>query len=89
MDLTSADQRYVFIGKHCYISGWGKPASGGSTPSILQEAQVPIVTVQECKNSYGNSITDRMLCAGYSRGGIDTCQGDSGGKFSDIKELSN
>ncbi|XP_028396414.1 MAM and LDL-receptor class A domain-containing protein 2-like [Dendronephthya gigantea] len=68
-----------FTGQRCYISGWGRLSSGGSTPKVLQEAQVPIVTVQECKKSYGSSITDRMLCAGYSRGGIDTCQGDSGG----------
>ena len=69
-----------FTGQHCYITGWGKLQSGGSTPQILQEAQVPIVTAQKCKNSYGSSkITDRMLCAGYSQGGTDTCQGDSGG----------
>ncbi|CAB4026288.1 MAM and LDL-receptor class A domain-containing 1-like isoform X1 [Paramuricea clavata] len=69
-----------FTGQRCYISGWGRLQSGGSRPDVLQEAQVPIVTPQECKKSYGSSsITDRMLCAGYSRGGIDTCQGDSGG----------
>ncbi|CAB3984307.1 MAM and LDL-receptor class A domain-containing 1-like isoform X1 [Paramuricea clavata] len=69
-----------FTGQRCYITGWGRLQSGGSTPKVLQEAQVPIVTPQECKKSYGNSrITDKMLCAGYSRGGTDTCQGDSGG----------
>ncbi|CAB3991891.1 MAM and LDL-receptor class A domain-containing 1-like isoform X1 [Paramuricea clavata] len=68
-----------FTGQRCYISGWGRLSSGGSSPNVLQEAQVPIVTPQECKNSYGSSITDRMLCAGHSQGGTDTCQGDSGG----------
>ncbi|CAB3999552.1 MAM and LDL-receptor class A domain-containing 1-like isoform X1, partial [Paramuricea clavata] len=68
-----------FTGQRCYISGWGRLQSGGSTPNVLQEAQVPIVTPQQCKESYGSSsITDRMLCAGYSQGGTDTCQGDSG-----------
>ncbi|XP_028396557.1 MAM and LDL-receptor class A domain-containing protein 2-like [Dendronephthya gigantea] len=69
-----------FTGQRCYISGWGRLSSGGATPNILQEAQVPIVTVQQCRTAYGHSsITDRMLCAGYSHGGTDTCQGDSGG----------
>ncbi|CAB3984832.1 MAM and LDL-receptor class A domain-containing 1-like isoform X1, partial [Paramuricea clavata] len=69
-----------FTGQRCYITRWGRLQSGGSTPKVLQEAQVPIVTPQECKKAYGSSrITDKMLCAGYSQGGIDTCQGDSGG----------
>ncbi len=75
--------KYFYIGERCYITGWGRLSSGGSTPKILQEAQVPIVTPQECRKSYGSSITDRMLCAGYSQGGIDTCQGDSGGKMTE------
>jgi trypsin len=73
---------YFYVGQRCYISGWGRLQSGGSRPDVLQEAQVPIVTPQECKNSYGSSrITDKMLCAGLSQGGIDTCQGDSGGRI--------
>ena len=71
-------------GQRCYITGWGTLSQGGSQPQILQEAQVPIVTRRECRKSYGNSrITDRMLCAGYSKGGIDSCQGDSGGKLTE------
>ena len=72
---------YFYPGQRCYITGWGRLSSGGSTPNTLQEAQVPIVTAQKCRESYGSGITDRMLCAGYSQGGIDTCQGDSGGEI--------
>ncbi|XP_046846326.1 transmembrane protease serine 9-like [Xenia sp. Carnegie-2017] len=68
-----------FTGQRCYITGWGKLRSGGSTPKILQEAQVPIVTIEECKRIYKSKITDRMLCAGLANGGVDTCAGDSGG----------
>lgn len=42
---------------------------------------VPIVNRSECADAYRymNTITDRMICAGYTSGGKDACQGDSGG----------
>ncbi|CAB4019916.1 MAM and LDL-receptor class A domain-containing 1-like isoform X1 [Paramuricea clavata] len=69
-----------FAGQLCYITGWGTLHNGGSMPNILQEAQVPVATPQQCEESYSSTIiTDRMLCAGFSQGGTDTCLGDSGG----------
>lgn len=48
-------------------------------PSIVQEVQVPILTLQQCRSmSYRASrITNYMLCAG--KAAQDSCQGDSGG----------
>lgn len=42
---------------------------------------VPIVNQKKCARAYQNvgTITDRMICAGYDKGGRDACQGDSGG----------
>ena len=45
----------------------------------LREVQVPIVSNETCKDSYGDIITSNMLCAGYPEGGKDACLGDSGG----------
>ena len=70
---------FLHIGQRCFVTGWGRLSNTGPKPKILQEAQVPIVTAQECRRSYGNRITSRMLCAGYFQGGVDTCEGDSGG----------
>ncbi|GJQ74459.1 hypothetical protein Trydic_g21329 [Trypoxylus dichotomus] len=68
-------------GATAVVSGWGTLSSGASTlPTQLQAVQVPIVSRSSCRRSYGtNSITDRMLCAGFTAGGKDACQGDSGG----------
>ena len=66
----------------CFVSGWGTLEYEGNSPDNLQWVEVPAVTNAVCKQeSYGNQITDSMICAGYSQGGKDACQGDSGGPF--------
>jgi len=68
----------------CWITGWGTLSSGGKSPNKLQEAQVQVLSLQDCRNTGYRSrdITDDMLCAqGRTRSGAvtDACQGDSGG----------
>ena len=65
---------YFFI-----IVGFGRLSSGGSSPNVLMQVQVPIVTETKCKYAYGSSIHASMVCAGLDQGGKDSCQGDSGG----------
>ena len=64
----------------CYAVGWGKTREkdfhGSST---LREAHIPLVRRNRCKAAFDYHITDNQMCAGYSRGGVDTCAGDSGG----------
>ena len=60
------------------MSGWGTLTEGGNTPTILQKVEVPIVSDDDCRESYGYSdVSDSMICAGEE--GRDSCQGDSGG----------
>eukprot|EP00111_Clytia_hemisphaerica_P021963 TCONS_00064566-protein len=72
-----------FDNDECYITGWGKMQN--DNPKIpkhgtLQEATVRVYTKEECLNDRGNNrIDDSIFCAGYRRGGKDTCKGDSGG----------
>ena len=45
---------------------------------------IPILSNEECKTKHTsekdyNSISDDMICAGYNDGGVDACNGDSGG----------
>ena len=67
-------------GTKCTISGWGTTQEGGDASTVLMQAKVPIVQHAACrhKQSYGDKITDNMICAGLRQGGVDSCQGDSG-----------
>jgi len=70
------------VGTNCTISGWGKLEEFGDGPAILQQAQVPLATQDDCKKAYGNlgyEVTSQMICAGAATGKIDSCGGDSGG----------
>ena len=41
---------------------------------ILQKAEVRIINGTVCKNLMNDEVTDRMLCAGVLKGGVDACQ---------------
>ncbi|XP_046406061.1 trypsin-1 [Ischnura elegans] len=67
-------------GKLGTVVGWGRISEGGTLPSVAQEVQVPILSLQQCRtdSKYRPSrITNYMICAG--KGSQDSCQGDSGG----------
>lgn len=72
-------------GSKCWITGWGTLKSGGTSPDQLQEAEVSIISNEDCVNKYDyteSEITQAMICAqGRAKNGsiVDACQGDSGG----------
>ncbi|CAL1291134.1 unnamed protein product [Larinioides sclopetarius] len=73
-----------FTGKMAFVTGWGKLTAGGDVPNILQEVQVPIVSNGECQSMFyqaghHKAIRSNFVCAGYTNGGQDSCEGDSGG----------
>lgn len=67
--------------------GWGykvRKDSFGQFANTLKEICIPTITNDACKAAFkdeGYTVTPRMLCAGESAGGKDSCQGDSGGGF--------
>ena len=70
-------------GKSMTVSGWGTLEAGGLQPKVLHSVKVPGITQAECSEAYSGiyRVLKSMLCAGdVDEGGIDACQGDSGGK---------
>ncbi|XP_018616564.2 transmembrane protease serine 7 [Scleropages formosus] len=69
-------------GLRCWVTGWGYRSEEDKVlPSVLQKAQVQIISQSECKRTY-SPVSPRMLCAGVPSGEQDACRGDSGGPLS-------
>ncbi|KAM9182873.1 chymotrypsinogen B-like [Mergus octosetaceus] len=65
-------------GLTCVTTGWGlTDASADTTPAVLQQVALPLLTNAQCKQYWGFRIYDVMVCAGAD--GASSCMGDSGG----------
>jgi len=80
----------ALAGENGTISGWGRQdeiENGGESSDDLMSVEVPLLTEDLCNEYYAKypffynfrPITKRMICAGTTKGGIDSCAGDSGG----------
>ena len=78
---TELDDEY-FSGLNLTVSGWGRLSEGGNASYVLNKVDVPFVPNEICDEKYNGIITNAMLCAGnIEDGGVDACQGDSGGAY--------
>ena len=84
---TSAHGGSFLDDKTVTTSGWGALGSGQGGPTVLHKVSVPGVSNAVCQQMYEdkygpNAITSDMMCAGNTvNGGVDACQGDSGGNL--------
>lgn len=82
MRVADVDEASIWApGRPMRIIGWGTTcATVCSTSDTLLEADVPIVSDNECDLAYGGIDRTVMVCAGdHAPPYHDTCQGDSGG----------
>ena len=89
--VTNNELDYTQPYNEATLIGWGDIIEGEETsfPADLMEVDVPIVSNEECKESYGDLIKSYNICDGYKEGGKDSCQGDSGGPLIVKDEFNN
>ena len=63
-------------GSLCTIAAWA-PDCPAACP--LSKLEVPVWAMEDCQDSYGDTLGGDNICAGMSHGGCDFCQGNSGG----------
>uniref|UniRef100_A0A452UEH3 Ovochymase 2 n=1 Tax=Ursus maritimus TaxID=29073 RepID=A0A452UEH3_URSMA len=84
MCLPEPKERFE-AGFLCTTAGWGRTAEDGVLSQVLQEANLPILTQEECMAALltlKKPVSGQtFLCTGFPDGGRDACQGDSGGSL--------
>jgi hypothetical protein len=66
-------------GTSANIVGYGITATGQTDGGVLHQATVPVQSNATCAAAMPGYDANRMTCAGQPAGGVDTCNGDSGG----------
>lgn len=56
------------------VSSRSRPSPSVVKPEFLQKATVELLDQSLCSSLYSHALTDRMMCAGYLEGKIDSCQ---------------
>merc|ERR1719150_159771 len=52
--LPSSGEEYS-AGTMCTVTGWGTTSEGGSLARVLQKVDVPVVSDDDCRSSYGQN----------------------------------
>lgn len=67
---------FFFYDLRCQLI-WNIAERTGPMVTTLMEVQVPIINNTMCRENYKNHrnvIDDRVLCAGFEKGGKDSCR---------------
>lgn len=82
--ICISEEENDIVNETGWVTGWGQLYKDGPISSVLQEVALPIISNQKCEDmfynaGYNSTLPNILICAGYDKGGKDTCKGDSGG----------
>lgn len=94
LPITESLLNRRFIDTNPFLAGWGTvKAKKREMSPILMQVQVPVISNEKCKKKYEKfegyeediQFDDRVVCTLYTKGGRDSCYGDSGEKIINIR----
>lgn len=86
------DETLPKTGDFVTTAGYGHISEGWSAlpePNRLLRVDVPVLSKTECNRRIPRTESDIHLCAGFTDGGCDSCQSDSGGPLRWVQALPN
>ena len=82
IEIVGADFEDIPEGTMLRVSGFGETQNPDDDRTLLRTVTVPKISNERCDEKYAHyvfPVNDNMICAGFTEGGRDACQGDSGG----------
>jgi len=68
-------------GDNGVTAGWGATTENGQESDVLMQVEVTVIETKVCQAGYHHKVDSTMVCAtgNFEQGGMDHCNGDSGG----------
>ncbi|XP_064822910.1 hepatocyte growth factor-like protein [Oncorhynchus masou masou] len=73
-------ERYIVPeGTLCEIAGWGETQGTSTDDSVLNVAQIPVLSNKDCNSYFRGRVRENEMCTNSFQGGVGACERDYGG----------
>uniref|UniRef100_A0A674EQS5 Macrophage stimulating 1 n=1 Tax=Salmo trutta TaxID=8032 RepID=A0A674EQS5_SALTR len=73
-------ERYIVQnGTYCEIAGWGETQGTSTDDSVLNVAQIPVISNKDCNKYFRGRVRENEMCTNSFQGGVGACERDYGG----------
>uniref|UniRef100_A0A4W5PLN8 Macrophage stimulating 1 n=1 Tax=Hucho hucho TaxID=62062 RepID=A0A4W5PLN8_9TELE len=73
-------ERYIVQnGTYCEIAGWGETKGTSTDDSVLNVAQIPVISNKDCNKYFRGRVRENEMCTNSFQGGVGACERDYGG----------
>ncbi|CAB1314660.1 unnamed protein product [Coregonus sp. 'balchen'] len=73
-------ERYIVPnGTYCEIAGWGETKGTSTDDSVLNVAQIPVISNKDCNKYFRGRVRENEMCTNSFQGGVGACERDYGG----------
>ncbi|CAB1353400.1 unnamed protein product, partial [Coregonus sp. 'balchen'] len=68
-------ERYIVPdGTLCEIAGWGETQGTSTDDSVLNVAQIPVLSNKDCNNYFRGRVRENEMCTNSFQGGVGACE---------------